>query len=508
MGHFSVVRRNGYIVPAYLVAVYNIVLLRDSTASVALVAVEVSVLVYFLFRMNIEKYLCWLLIFLASSVEFQVLVSNDESDLIYNFKNARLFGWNLGLVFVLLPFVMIVLSTLASGNTALRRKRTELSFVLLMFVALMADGIVMGLLNIVMNDNGIRGIPNYLGVFLGEAYLGIWPVMLFVLAYFALTRSKTHGEELEKALIAMLFANCTAPIIPAFMGVIGSYGSFGYMLVSSSALFSAFIILFPAYPKYRASVAIFIGLFVLGAIVPMALFGFVSGKHIVIMFLVPVIYVVVQLRNGARIGKIALFVAVFGLVLYLAFNSMLDSPGTTLFGNKFAEVLGLGQMGSADWQGSMGPSSRFRVFEAINVWREYESNPWQVLLGKGYMGSVRDYIGGFGWKSSGTFPLEQFDNGTYYSLHEFAGYILKFGALGLGVWLGVLVLSLKHISKNPWIAIGGFWFLLLFGFSQTISIVGVISLAYGLFLVDCGVSAEEGRLGGEGLGVPSAVPER
>lgn len=477
----KLIKGNRYVIPAFFVTLANIVFLRSPLMSMTLVGIEVLVLLYSLYREDLERYLCWLLIFIATSIEFQALVSNDENDLIYGFTHYRILGLNLAIVFVLLPFVGALFKRFDFQSHPFEAKKPR--FTLLMLLALMLDGIVMGFINLVLNDNGIRGIPNYLFVFIGEVYLGSWSILVFVFVYYALRGSRTNGEELGKALIAVLVANCTAPLLPASMGITGSYGDFPFMLISSSAMLSPFAILFLAYEKYSRHKMMFLALFVFGTIIPLVFFGYVGGKEILILLAIPIVYVLIQIKSRViKRGRTVMIAVGLALFLFLIFSS-LKNGGGTLFENKFNEAMSVLQIWKPDIESSMEPSSRFRVFEMINVFLEYQKKPFLILFGKGYMGSTLDYIGGFSWVTTAAFPLEQFDNGTFYSMHEIAGYLLKYGLLGLIAWLYVAKTTLDNIARNPWLVIGCYWFLLLFGFSLTVSIFGVLSLAYGLFLL-------------------------
>lgn len=477
---------NGYIVPAFLIAIVNILFLQLIVISALLVGLEILVLLFYLYKMDIEKYVCWLLVFLATSIEFQVLVSGDANAEIYNFKTFRLFGFNLSLIFVTLPFFLMVLVNLYRGIFKL--KPSKILTAMLLLLLLMVDGVTMGVVNLAVDDNGIRGLSDWPGLFLGEIYLGSWPIILFCLTYYALVHSKQRGTEMEKALVAVFFSNCTAPLLPAMAGVTGSYGTHEYMLVSSSAMLTPFLVLLPAYNRYSKTAVSFFVLFVLGCVLPMILFSYVSGKHILILGLIPVIYLLIQIKKKNLKTREIVFVVTLAAIIFSAFSFMQKSKGS-LFESKFNEVVSLVEVWRPDYANSLEPSSGFRIFEAINLFIEYQNKPGQVVLGKGYMGSVHDYISSFGWDPSGAFPIEQFDNQTFYQLHEITGYLLRYGILGIVVWFFILKLTLANIANNPWVVIGCYWFLLFFGFSQTISVFGVISLAYGLFLVDHGGAA-------------------
>ena len=478
----DLLRRNPFIVPACAIALANIVFLRNQPVSMLIVALEVGVLLFHLAKLKMEHYLCWLLIFLGTSIEFTAFVSNDPNEVIYGFKTTRFLGMNLGLLFVILPFAVAAADTLLLKRRPFRSPRLERMTILLF--TMMTVAIVCGLLNLAWNDNGIRHMPGYAGAFLGELYLAAWPILLFGLVHYTLSRSRTKGRVLERGLFALVFAVCTVPLIPALAGVTGSYGDFGYMLTPSSAMLTPFVALLPAYRPYRAHAKLAAFLFVCGVVVPMVFFGYVNGKLILVLLAMPTVFGLIWWRNHPKArARAALALAGAALVAYVPLSMMWRSTGG-LFEQKAKEAISVLTVWRPDYVATMGPSAQFRYFELVSVWEEYRSKPGQVVFGKGYMGSIRDHLGVFNVRSVSAFPLEQFDNGTFYSLHEVTGYLLKYGLLGLFVWFVVARAAWRHLGDNPWIVVGAYWYLLLIGYSLTLSVLGATALAYGFFLVD------------------------
>jgi hypothetical protein len=474
---------NGYLIPAFLVNLLGILFLKNQFLSLFLVLVEIFILLFYLYKLDLEKFVSWFLIFLGTSVEFQVLVSNNPNDIIYGFKNFKIFGLSLTIYFIILSLFYIIIKTILKFEY-LNFKINNLMIVNILMLTLATDGIVMGIFNLIINDNEIRNTYNLISVFIGQIYLGIWPILLFILVSYVLRNSSTSGIDIEKSLISVFFSNALAPIIPATLGFSGSYGIHSYMLVPSSAIFLPFLLIFATYKEYFKFTRLFIFLVTIGVLVPMIFFGFVSGKLLILLIIiVPLSYIYILIQQKKFNIRLASILFLFLFILSISI-SILNNKTGTLFESKFKEtnsLLGLIQTGG-DVQAE--PSTAFRVIEGVNVWFEYKEKPLQIFFGKGYMGSVRDHVQGFGYDSSGTFPQVEFDNSTFYSLHEFTGYFLKFGLFGLFVLIYIFKITLNNITNNPWIVIGCFWFLVFFGFSQTLSIFGIYSLAYGLFLSD------------------------
>jgi len=469
---------NAYLLPAYLIALSNVLFFGNRIVSMAIVVVEVCVLFYFLFRLDIARFLSWFVVFLSTCIEFSALTSNENA-IIWGFKNVRILGLNLGLLFVILgAFVLFAIGAIQKPNIK-RMREPYLHKVMLIFSCLGLVGIITGLLNIMGNDNGIRSYPGMAKSFVEQIYMGIWPFLLFYIAYFVIRKEIAWHDSLRDALVATLIANALAPILPAVMGISGSYGSFKYMLASSANFFAPFLAIFPAYKEYKSKRLLFWGVFAVGSILPMMLWSYVNGKILIIVLFLPVIYLGVVTKQRKKRKKT--LIAVFFIVLLVIFIiQIFPLEEGSLLDSKVKEATSLIGLFQSDWELILKPSARYRIYEIINLIEEYKQNPIQIVLGKGFMGSIKDHIGKFGWKEPGSFPDQQFETNAFFSLHEISSYFLKFGLLGAVVFVYLGRIIWKKRKDNPWIILGCYWFFLLYGFSLTISCIGAVSLALGL----------------------------
>ena len=379
---------NKYVIVAFIVTLLNIFLVKEKYLLDFFVIIESLFLIYLLLKKRFSEFLIWLLIFLSSSIEFRVLVTNDEID-IYGFKHFRVLGINLGVLFVLISFFLILFNKKAFRF----RKKNYPTFtrLLFLFFTLFCSGFLVGIFNILINDNGIRNIPSFFSIFILETYMAIWPFLLFYMSYFCLVNFKNSDFIFEKGLMAVFIANCTAPLIPAIFGVMGSYSHLPYMLISSSAMLSPFILLFILYPEYKKHKNHFIFLFIGGTVLPMLFFNYSGGKLLIILLLLPIIYFLIKIKSSNKIIKP---IFSFSLVTFflIVFMNYLSTKPATLFESKSREVESIVDFGTNSNIENLNPSVYFRAVEVINLIEEYSLKPHYLLTGKGYMGSIKEHL--------------------------------------------------------------------------------------------------------------------
>jgi len=102
------------------------------------------------------------------------------------------------------------------------------------------------------------------------------------------------------------------------------------------------------------------------------------------------------------------------------------------------------------------------------------------------MGTITDHSGLLTQEFSlGAYSIEQWINGTFYRVHETFNILFLYNGLsGIFLYLAIAKTVLFNFYKNPWILIGGFWFLMFYSFSATMTVFGLIALLLGYSYLD------------------------
>jgi hypothetical protein len=123
-------------------------------------------------------------------------------------------------------------------------------------------------------------------------------------------------------------------------------------------------------------------------------------------------------------------------------------------------------------------SPKIRVIEIINITTEFLTKPIMLIFGKGIMGTITDYSGLLGTNFiDGSYSLHEWELGAYYNVHgTYSLLFLYNGVVGLGLYIFLVLKIFKRLLISPWFLIGGYWFIFSYGFSMTISSIGIVAL--------------------------------
>ncbi len=133
----------------------------------------------------------------------------------------------------------------------------------------------------------------------------------------------------------------------------------------------------------------------------------------------------------------------------------------------------------------MLPSPKVRITEFLNILIEFVNKPYGFLIGKGILGSVKDYMGDIKMFNLGVYSYDEFVIQSYYSMHESVNiFFLSNGLFGLAFLFKYAKMFLRFMRNNPWIVIGSLWFLLLWGYSTTRAYLGLSCFILGLHMID------------------------
>lgn len=462
---------------AGVVACANVLFSTNLMVSLGIVALEIMVLLYLFSKNLMVDYFGFYLMFLGLSFEYGSFLGIDE---FYGFKNFRVLGMNLGIV-MLLPMLLKFLTGKYKLEDIKAQKGLLFNFCIwLFFASVMA--VFTGIFNLIINDNNITQMSNYLKLFLGNIYeLGIFPLLISI-AFINMALDKNSNlNKLRDYLFAVLFGGIVAMIVSFLTNNYGTYGGVITLMVPNLVNFLPF---FGAMVFYKDRI-ILKPVMIVGYLVGMCLlYKFnASGKLILILILLPVL-ILFALKYQKK-GYTQIIIALMIPIAILAGGMTLNrSDENILFQSKLKQATALIDVFDKNWYKNLPESPKFRVSEFGNTFFEYCESPLYLMFGKGYLGTIEDHLDEFNY-SDGAFSDEQWDNKSFYALHSSINTLfLTYGLVGMIFYLYIIWLFLTKLIKTQWGVVGAYWFLIYFGYSITLSAFGMAALLFSLWELD------------------------
>lgn len=467
-----------YFFIASIVAISNVVFVNNYIMSLIIVVFEVLILLYYFIKKKFTKFLSFYLIFLSLSFEFEEFIGSSK---IYGFKNVRIFGINLGVI-VLLPVVLYIIF---KGSKWLKLKdinKCLYTFVILL-LTLFFMGLFFGLINILLNDNNIIGLGNVLSLFLNRLYdLMLFPLLIIILFTYILLTEREKIKVIPSALLAILFASIVAMLTSIIVKKYGAYGGVITLLAPLVSCYIPFMLLF-LHNNMSLKYKIFIVLMYIVGILLLGIYN-ASGKLIILTILVPIILIFISISQKKPTSIFFILLLLPLIICLFVYFVLINYNDNILLSVKINQVNSLFNIFDDYWLINLPQSPKFRIAELYNIILEYIKKPWFIIFGKGYLGSIKDYINMFEY-STGAFSELQWEHGVFYILHTSLNSILiTHGAMGIGFIIYILRLTYKKLYKSKWGIVGVYWFIIYYGYSITISAFGLVSLLYGLYEIN------------------------
>ena len=464
-----------YCVVAIASAAVNVLFCSNRIVGIAVVFVELAMLLYQLLKKRIYRYTALSVIFISNCMEFSYFVGQEN---FYNMKSMRIFGINIG------AWVLIVLSLFCCLKPIkvgiIKREQNGLYRFGTNLIKLNIIAAIVGFILIIFNDNNIAGVGNVISGYIACVYSSLFiPIVEFLAVFYIWGYEKEHIQDLYLALQATALANSSQIIISFLFGKFGFYGGVSTLLVSTVYFVLPLVVLLMFDQRMQLKkttlVVTMIG-------ISLSLVFNTHGKLVLTIVFVAVI-VIIRLLKGKRLWLklLAVLIIVLGFIFVpIMINTLISN--SVLFRSKYAQVLTLFQWGNDGWIQNLSDSPRARVEELKNVCLEFVYSPWLVFTGKGYMGSIRDHTGYFSslTSNSGLFSTAEWNNGTYYNLHEITSSLLLYGFLGVAYSISLIKYGIKNYKTNAWTIVGIYWFILLYGYSFTLSCFGAMAFFVGL----------------------------
>lgn len=453
-----------------IISIYNLIFLYQKPAAYLLCVLEIIILLAIFVCGREVDYFCCYLIFLCLSFEFAQFVRERE---IFNFRNLKILGVNMS-IWAQLP---LYIKFLFSKNLKINR---PLKIGVGIFISLQLLSLVVGGFSVfVFNDNNTFALESVYKLFFSEfAFYGCFTFGL-ILGCFLSFGAKDGVQQLKNCLYLIIFGVCIQTIFSRIFSLYSWYGEFPMLLVSNVSFIFPLFLLLPLYdwknfPKPLA-------LLVLVTNILLVCYN-ANGKFYLYLFIVLFIYVIKLIKmaiGNKRYIPLIFLMACFCAVAVIAFVIFRDKYG--LLSYKFDQALQLINIFDKDWFADMSDSPKTRIVEFICIGKELLKKPQYLLFGKGFLGTIKDYLGFFEGKiDNSLFSAAEFKIDAYYNMHEsFNVIFLQNGVVGLALLVFVSIAGLFKRGRNVFVLIGTIWLLSNYGYSNCITAVGVCFLVIG-----------------------------
>ncbi|GAA0182415.1 hypothetical protein SH2C18_48010 [Clostridium sediminicola] len=467
-----------YISVAIIVTLLNSFFYDSFIIMLLLVVIQSLILIRCLIHNQDVKYISYYIIFLSTSMESASYVG---ADVFYGFKEFRIAGVNLGVIFLLILLIKFVLN--GEIQHPYKSKGYAGKFMKGVFI-LTPIGIFMGLFNLLMNDNDILIKMTSIGMFIDASYIFIFVSIEVIVIYTVIRCNIKDINEIKQSLVAIIISLAITLVTCMLLENYGNRGGLNSLQVSNIIMLLGCAIIIPFYQDYHKNEKIILVISTM-IILVLGLMYNTNGKMIIIMAIIPVIIITILLkRKMYRTVILTLLSGIF--IIYFTFNNILPSMcnNSLLLSTKLEQVSGMLSVDN-EWFKNMPSSPKMRISQFLNITSEYIEKPWFIFTGKGYLGTIEDNLSLFGYVDEFAYSKWQIENALYHKMHETLNtFYLANGMIGIIFFLWVLKNIVSKIHKSPWMVIGGFWFVLFYAYSLTISIFGVTALIIAFMDID------------------------
>jgi len=374
------------------------------------------------------------LIITLNMSEYSKYISTEN---FYTFRTVKLFGISFASIFIVLLVIYKLLFSKKIFNSF-----TNPLFRIGLFI--LSEAICLGIVYLAFGDSVLKGFENDL----------IYFMILFGSFYLAYDLSDTELMQ-EILLIALLIAPINILFGWAFLPL-GSYG--GAPISSFDSLYYA-IPLIPSFFlifKKRTQSKIPLWLVAISSVCSIVTIILqASGKSLIFLTLGIIIAWLTSIKRYSikRYALTGVIILLIVLVSISVLPNKIMSYGNTLLKSKSYEVYSLFEvipniLNNPEVAYMIEPSARVRALEFMNIFKELEEFPINLLIGKGIGGSFTDKYYRIPFTLA-TYSEDQWVSRIFYMPHETLNFVLlKFGILGIIFLLFFVVWLLRKLYSE------------------------------------------------------------
>ena len=460
-----------YVLLSTVIGILNLFTFSNYYSSLVIVFAEAIILFVLLLGRKYDEFYALFLIFLCMSFEFN---STTGSNALYGFKAFEIGGINISFLFLIVFLVFYIVS---KRDLQFERKSEDGQFVYAIFV-LGVFGVTNGMITLLLNDNNVNRFQNVESLFLGQVYLKFVMELVFAFVTYLILRHKDRSvEKLKMCLVAILIGAIMTMIVSRITSNMGFYGGVSTLQIQNVVRYIPFLYIYSLMEKKRSIKLITFILATVGTI--FTLLYNATGKMIIMYAIIPVVVLIVSFKADKKLALLELIALPIGGLIFM--NYLMDDLNeSVMFSSKLREVAALFSFNKG-WLSKMPESPRARIAELIDVLYEYSEHPIRIFLGKGYLGTVKDYMGMITNIKDGYTSAEN-SLGAYYGMHESINNLFLInGIMGIAFLVKFFKKLLGSLLKtmNAYSAL--FWLVFAYGFSFTLTGYGITALMICLF---------------------------
>lgn len=462
------------IIVSVAVSFFSTVFRSNMVMSYILCGIEITVLLILLLKGAISKYVCYYSLFICNCMEFETFAEGIN---FYNLKSIRLFGLNLAMWLLILLAIVLILKhpkfIVSIKKEGYEFYRFGYGLLLLNIVAMMV-----GLISIMLNENGINAIDGIGRSFVGEIYYAfLIPFCIFIAFVYIREYEENDMKNIMYALYAVLIGTVFQLVFALLFGIYGTYGNNITLYASNLVMFIPFLLLSILYEVDGINAK---AIFIVGIIGTLIAASFNAGGKFLLNIIIVFVYLTWKMmwKKGISVTKILYLLFVAAVCISLPFV-IVKLTENSKFNFKYHQVLSLIRFWDKGWFDSIMASPKVRIMEITESVSELIHKPWYLFTGKGYLGSFKDHYGFFSNNYFyGAYSDAEWANGIFYNLHEIASFLITYGLLGILYIAKVIRFVGRNAKQNFWCLIAIYWIVLLYGYSFTISVFGIVVMLF------------------------------
>lgn len=456
-----------YIFIATILALYNFLFFDKYFFGILLVILQSVILFNMLIFKGIYKFFIYYVIFTISSVEYSF--DPSYTGVLYNFRNLNIFDVNVSLIFALVGTIYLLLKGYLPNYTT---KKNGNYYLWIFNLTLLLLGLFIGILNFFYDKIFVK-------YYIIDSYYGIFLMCILYMTNYVINTDKYAIDNLKSMCLGLVIGSVISSFISIPLGLSAFYGGIKILPYIQPIIFSPFLIVY-AYYQINVKKKIWYATWgILGSIL-IVIFN-ASGKGIINILLVPLLMLLISFKRK-RINNIVILILSITVIILPVAGIIRDLlQKNLLFASKYSQVISLFNIKQFDLSLNNIPTSpRYRIGEFINITYEYIQHPLFLIFGKGYGGAFKDYFNYFNINDLASFSEMEYISGLFFNPHEAVNVIfLKHGIFGLFFISLIIIKTIRDIHNSWFLIIGLYWLVILYGFSNILSMFGIICYVIG-----------------------------
>lgn len=465
-----------------------IVLLNICVVDIPLFAMVVAVfefviLMYLTLTANIGGFVLCSLVFVSTAFDSVGFVTSNSTFELYSvmhvpFSRGFLFFYILHFLQVLIIFFK---DPTLGWLKVLKARCRDVYIVCMFIIVAQLSGLISGLVSIFTSDGRLY---EWLFLYFTKEFflLSSFNLTIIYVSY-SIAVFPDFIDKLKQTLYSIFVSMIICSMHFTISGKTGNYDGTPVLLMPLAYFFNSVVVLFLLFKQYSNKLLLLV-FTCLSFYVQFVASSPLAGKSWLVFILLPVIMLIIALRQK-RLLLAAISSVTFTLALFVFFQTAELSYHAQ---NKLDQSVSLLRFFVIDvfannsLYHSIAASPKFRIEEFLNIMYEYAEKPWFALFGKGFGGGVSDYRQSLGMFVSGGFSDDQYMHGLFIVLHSsFNVIFLKYGFYGLIMLVFTLLKCFLNCHVSPWLAIGGLWLAMFYGFSHSVAFLAIPALILGLY---------------------------